>query len=115
MGVNSCWQKAMTNCVLYVLLLVVSSDGFFRNAIHSNFYRRPTTWLRSEGELLGKPVPSPSITDVDRQYMREALSLASRAKKDTFPNPAVGCVIVGPNHQGVGWHPKSGWPHAEVN
>jgi diaminohydroxyphosphoribosylaminopyrimidine deaminase / 5-amino-6-(5-phosphoribosylamino)uracil reductase len=46
--------------------------------------------------------------------MQEALKLASQARRFTYPNPAVGCVIVGPNHRGIGWHPRAGWPHAEV-
>ena len=33
-------------------------------------------------------------TAEDRQYMMRALQLASRALGQTFPNPAVGCVIV---------------------
>lgn len=55
------------------------------------------------------------VTDTDRQYMMRALALAERAVGKTYPNPAVGCVIV-QNDQvvGEGFHPKAGCPHAEV-
>jgi diaminohydroxyphosphoribosylaminopyrimidine deaminase/5-amino-6-(5-phosphoribosylamino)uracil reductase len=35
-----------------------------------------------------------AITDEDRRHMRHALDLARRAEGQTFPNPAVGCVII---------------------
>ncbi|MDT8266676.1 riboflavin biosynthesis protein RibD, partial [Roseomonas sp. DSM 102946] len=37
-------------------------------------------------------------TEIDRQHMRVALALAARGLGNTWPNPAVGCVIV---HDGV--------------
>ena len=59
----------------------------------------------------------------DRAAMREAVDLAGRPKPGaTFPNPAVGCVIVAASGgevglartRGEGFHPRAGWPHAEV-
>lgn len=35
-----------------------------------------------------------AVTEQDRAYMRQALKLARRGEGHTFPNPAVGCVIV---------------------
>eukprot|EP00775_Hariotina_reticulata_P009437 gene9438-9602_t len=63
----------------------------------------------------GTSTPVVHITDEDRKYIRQALDLARRALGKTFPNPAVGCVIV-KDHQvvGEGFHPKAGLPHAEV-
>jgi diaminohydroxyphosphoribosylaminopyrimidine deaminase/5-amino-6-(5-phosphoribosylamino)uracil reductase len=47
--------------------------------------------------------------------MAEALRLAERARGRTYPNPAVGAVIVkGPRVVGRGFHRKWGMPHAEV-
>jgi len=50
--------------------------------------------------------------------MRSAVELARQAKGHTFPNPAVGCVVVGGADGGevlgVGWHPQAGYPHAEI-
>lgn len=56
------------------------------------------------------------ITRSDRDFINRALALASRAKRKTFPNPCVGCVIVGENGTviGEGWHERAGEPHAEV-
>jgi len=51
----------------------------------------------------------------DTRYMALALSLGQRGMGNTWPNPAVGCVIV---HKGLivgrGWTAPSGRPHAEV-
>lgn len=49
-----------------------------------------------------------AVTEADRAYMRRALELASRALGETFPNPAVGCVIVNDAGEivGEGYHPQ---------
>ena len=57
--------------------------------------------------------------DIDSMYMKRALELAKRGLGETWPNPAVGCVIVSerggdPVVVGEGYHPKAGLPHAEV-
>ncbi|SFI49800.1 bifunctional diaminohydroxyphosphoribosylaminopyrimidine deaminase/5-amino-6-(5-phosphoribosylamino)uracil reductase RibD [Celeribacter neptunius] len=53
--------------------------------------------------------------DTDVRHMRHALSLAARGLGRTWPNPAVGCVIL---HQGRivgrGWTQPGGRPHAET-
>lgn len=47
--------------------------------------------------------------------MQAALALASRAVGTTFPNPAVGCLIVrGGRVLGRGWTQPGGRPHAEA-
>lgn len=55
--------------------------------------------------------PSPA----DLRFMREALRLAQQGVGKTYPNPAVGCVIV-KNHRiiGRGWHRQAGKQHAEI-
>ena len=51
----------------------------------------------------------------DARHMRHALALARRGMGNTWPNPAVGCVIL---RDGVvvgrGWTQPGGRPHAEV-
>jgi diaminohydroxyphosphoribosylaminopyrimidine deaminase/5-amino-6-(5-phosphoribosylamino)uracil reductase len=55
------------------------------------------------------------FSDADREFMRQALDLASRGLYTTTPNPRVGCVIVRDSAVvGSGWHEKAGMPHAEV-
>ncbi|MGK7869327.1 bifunctional diaminohydroxyphosphoribosylaminopyrimidine deaminase/5-amino-6-(5-phosphoribosylamino)uracil reductase RibD [Falsiroseomonas sp. E2-1-a20] len=51
----------------------------------------------------------------DALHMRAALALAARGLGNTWPNPAVGCVIVS-NGQvvGRGWTQPGGRPHAET-
>ncbi|HEB02790.1 MAG TPA: bifunctional diaminohydroxyphosphoribosylaminopyrimidine deaminase/5-amino-6-(5-phosphoribosylamino)uracil reductase RibD [Nitrospirae bacterium] len=51
----------------------------------------------------------------DAKYMKRALSLASRARGQTSPNPMVGAVIVkGGKVIAEAYHKKAGSPHAEV-
>jgi diaminohydroxyphosphoribosylaminopyrimidine deaminase/5-amino-6-(5-phosphoribosylamino)uracil reductase len=51
----------------------------------------------------------------DERYMRIALGLAARGLGNTWPNPAVGCVIVHDGRiVGRGWTKVGGRPHAET-
>ncbi len=49
------------------------------------------------------------------RHMRSALALGRRGQGNTWPNPAVGCVIVqGERVVGRGWTQPGGRPHAET-
>lgn len=51
----------------------------------------------------------------DAAHMRAALALAARALGQTWPNPAVGCVVVRAGRVvGRGWTAPGGRPHAEA-
>ncbi|HKK96578.1 MAG TPA: deaminase, partial [Marivita sp.] len=51
----------------------------------------------------------------DAQYMDRALELGRRGMGNTWPNPAVGCVLVRDAAIiGEGWTQPGGRPHAEV-
>jgi diaminohydroxyphosphoribosylaminopyrimidine deaminase / 5-amino-6-(5-phosphoribosylamino)uracil reductase len=55
------------------------------------------------------------VTAEDTAYMAHALSLGRRGLGRTWPNPAVGCIIVnGTRIVGRGWTQPGGRPHAEV-
>ena len=55
------------------------------------------------------------MSDPDHRFMRAALALGRRGQGQTWPNPAVGCVIVrGARIVGRGWTQPGGRPHAEV-
>ena len=55
------------------------------------------------------------MKDDDVAHMRAALALARRGLGNTWPNPAVGCVIVqGGRVVGRGWTAPGGRPHAET-
>ena len=63
-----------------------------------------------------EPAPSPSASEADdARFMQLALALGRRGLGNTWPNPAVGAVIV---KDGVilarGWTQPGGRPHAEV-
>jgi len=54
--------------------------------------------------------------EINEEYMRRALYLASLGEGHVSPNPMVGCVIVRNGKIiGEGWHRKFGSAHAEVN
>jgi diaminohydroxyphosphoribosylaminopyrimidine deaminase/5-amino-6-(5-phosphoribosylamino)uracil reductase len=51
----------------------------------------------------------------DAEHMRTALGLARRGLGSVWPNPAVGCVIIGEGRVlGRGWTQAGGRPHAET-
>lgn len=55
------------------------------------------------------------MTDMDNRHMGHALSLGRRGMGTTWPNPAVGCVIVADGRVvGRGWTQPGGRPHAET-
>ncbi|MDG1752533.1 MAG: bifunctional diaminohydroxyphosphoribosylaminopyrimidine deaminase/5-amino-6-(5-phosphoribosylamino)uracil reductase RibD [Thalassotalea sp.] len=57
-----------------------------------------------------------SFTNLDHQFMAQAIRLAERGVYTTSPNPRVGCVIVKDGEViGEGFHVKAGEGHAEVN
>ena len=60
-------------------------------------------------------MPTPPPDERDAHFMAVALRLAERGLGRTWPNPAVGCVVV--RHDrivGRGWTRPGGRPHAEV-
>ncbi|KAL7528252.1 hypothetical protein ACHAXR_004818, partial [Thalassiosira sp. AJA248-18] len=71
-------------------------------------------------------VPSTThLSTADISHMNLATKHARIGYGNTFPNPAVGCVLVRHDHEdgaseqldtiiGSGFHPKAGMPHAEV-
>ncbi len=53
--------------------------------------------------------------NIHEKFMLEAINEAYKGIKTTFPNPAVGCVIVKDgNIIAKGYHHKAGMPHAEI-
>ena len=60
------------------------------------------------------------VSTVDLMHMKQATDLARIAYGNTYPNPAVGCILVrhdivdGDIIVGSGFHPRAGMPHAEV-
>lgn len=54
--------------------------------------------------------------ETDLRWMQVALTLGQRGMGRTWPNPAVGCVLVSPEGRvvGRGWTQPGGRPHAEV-
>jgi pyrimidine deaminase RibD-like protein/RNA-binding protein YhbY len=73
-------------------------------------------------QLLSTRLFSSTLNDQDQEYLELAVQHARHGLGNTFPNPAVGCVIVQQNSEGddeprivgAGFHPRAGLPHAEV-
>lgn len=60
---------------------------------------------------------STSLSKDDVRFLSQALDYARIGAGHTFPNPAVGCVLVDQSSQqvlGAGFHPRAGYPHAEI-
>jgi diaminohydroxyphosphoribosylaminopyrimidine deaminase/5-amino-6-(5-phosphoribosylamino)uracil reductase len=82
------------------------------------FVPAPTRQLLLTSRLFS----SSTLTDQDHEYLELAVQHARHGLGSTFPNPAVGCVIVQHNSEtpedstivGAGFHPRAGLPHAEV-
>ena len=97
---------------------------------------RAPSWMRESGAGIDPPPPPPPSTArattttiprsplsaADVAQMRRAADLARIGYGNTYPNPAVGCVLVRhPDDEyeedvvvGSGFHPRAGMPHAEV-
>ncbi len=70
-------------------------------------------------QTLMKPKKAAAFSAADRRFMAMALALGRRNLGNTWPNPAVGAVIVadrpgGPVVVGRGWTAKGGRPHGEA-
>jgi diaminohydroxyphosphoribosylaminopyrimidine deaminase/5-amino-6-(5-phosphoribosylamino)uracil reductase len=60
---------------------------------------------------------STEFSGSDHEYMRQAIELAKLGSGHTYPNPPVGCILVDEstgNILGKGFHPRAGYPHAEI-
>lgn len=58
-----------------------------------------------------------ALTSEDEEYLNQAIEHAKNGLGHTFPNPAVGCVLVRQDTGqviGSGFHPRAGFPHAEI-
>lgn len=57
-----------------------------------------------------------SISELDLEFMRQALALAQQGEFSAHPNPLVGCILVRDQQiVGQGLHWQAGLPHAECN
>jgi riboflavin biosynthesis protein RibD len=85
-------------------------EGFFPttrlgHSLKRNIYPRTQTSKRFQS----------TFTEEDQYYLSLAVQHAQHGLGHTYPNPAVGCVLVQNNHIiGEGFHPRAGMPHAEV-
>jgi diaminohydroxyphosphoribosylaminopyrimidine deaminase/5-amino-6-(5-phosphoribosylamino)uracil reductase len=68
-----------------------------------------------EDQYAEKAKAEKAVTKIDRRFMELALTLSRRGLGNTWPNPAVGAVIVRDGMiVGRGWTQPGGRPHAEI-
>jgi diaminohydroxyphosphoribosylaminopyrimidine deaminase/5-amino-6-(5-phosphoribosylamino)uracil reductase len=68
-----------------------------------------------EDQYAEKAKAEKAVTKIDRRFMELALTLGRRGLGNTWPNPAVGAVIVRDGMiVGRGWTQPGGRPHAEI-
>jgi len=87
------------------------------NGIYPPGRGNPILLGQSASAAADGPAVVSGLSSADLQHMKLAAKLARIGKGNTFPNPAVGCVIVRNADEsilGCGFHPKAGKPHAEV-
>jgi len=87
------------------------------------------SWQRSYSHNPSSTITRPlyALSDDDVYFLQEAVDHAKNGLGHTFPNPAVGCVLVSYETTtddsdetttgtiiGAGFHPRAGYPHAEV-
>jgi len=85
----------------------------------SFFFHRHPTLRRLSATTISSSTTSKedTISKDDEKYLKLAVEYAKIGYGHTFPNPAVGCVIVSSDKKkilGKGFHPRAGMPHAEV-
>lgn len=95
---------------------IVTSFEKRQKSVVSRRTFRHSSWT-SNSALSAVPLVIPSrITKDDNAFMKLAIDAAAKGKGNTYPNPAVGCVLVSGDSKiiGMGFHPRAGYPHAEV-
>ena len=86
---------------------------------HATLLARDTGFRLSENDLSGRVPECQHDPAADARFMALALALGRRGLGATWPNPAVGAVVVrddadGPVIVGRGWTQAGGRPHAET-
>ena len=91
--------------------------------VHQHHHRRRQNQKRHHNINANRKRPYTSTTAVfaisedDEEFLDIAVEYARKGLGNTFPNPAVGCVLVNSDTKeiiGSGFHPQAGYPHAEV-
>lgn len=107
-----------TIAMIFVLSLQLLSHQVraFRSAVstttRANSYRPCRTSFVSTTFF-----SSSTLSNTDESFLKQAIEHARIGLGHTFPNPAVGCVLVNQDTNeviGAGFHPKAGFPHAEI-
>lgn len=92
---------------------IFRSSPRLQNFLHKKCPRVPMQYRAYSGSSSSLS----SISKADIHYIKLALNHAQKGVGSTWPNPAVGCVLVRQDSGeviGSGFHPRAGFPHAEV-
>ncbi|KAL7441753.1 hypothetical protein ACHAXH_008344 [Discostella pseudostelligera] len=117
---------AYSGCNYFARSIIYQNPLSIRRLSNDLISRRRICKCKDSDDDAATPTYTPPIYHIsttDLQYMKQAISLAQIGYGNTFPNPAVGCVLVRHNDDsslsqdtilGTGFHPKAGMPHAEI-
>ena len=126
---SSFFVTAFSECNYFARIPVSKPQIPNRRLLHNNLIWSARRWGCKDNDSDDDAAtqactpPRNHISTTDLHYMKRAVSLARIGYGNTFPNPAVGCLIVQNNGNdsyshdvilGSGFHPKAGWPHAEI-
>mmetsp|Transcript_16659 Transcript_16659/g.31560 ORF Transcript_16659/g.31560 Transcript_16659/m.31560 type:complete len:411 (-) Transcript_16659:41-1273(-) len=113
-GLYSCFVIAgLSSQIIQVLSFHPSASSLALSSYYHRVAKKPL--YIGFDERNNEAPPTAKISLDDNKYMKQAIHAASFGVGNTYPNPAVGCVLVSSGEViGVGFHPKAGYPHAEV-
>ena len=121
-------MRSLSNVLMSSILL--SRAIAFQAVGRKQLWTRAVVWQpwhnyhRAYSSTATTSLLATKISEADEEYMLQAVECAKLGVGHTFPNPAVGCVLVQePSDDdttgkstilGKGFHPAAGFPHAEV-
>ncbi|KAL7447569.1 hypothetical protein ACHAXS_014475 [Conticribra weissflogii] len=96
-----------------------SDENFRRKSSNSNNEEitKASTITTTTSETAAKTSAKGNLSQNDIRYLKKAAQIARIGYGNTFPNPAVGCLLYRDDDDailGAGFHPKAGMPHAEI-
>jgi pyrimidine deaminase RibD-like protein/RNA-binding protein YhbY len=93
------------------------ANNYYRPTCRTNFVVSTTKFFSSSSSSSLSSSSSTVLSKADESFMQQAIEYARIGVGHTFPNPAVGCVLVNQDTNeviGAGFHPQAGFPHAEI-
>ena len=110
---TTCSFPLHTSAITHHLSYALSGTKTIHSSNHIAYSKLASTrYIQSSDE-------DNAASAFDINYMKQAIETARIGYGNTYPNPAVGCILVRHDDEsqtiiGRGFHPRAGMPHAEV-